>query len=269
MSAGHKGPGAVVWLVIAFVVLGVGMASAFEIRGAVQRERQFRAAPPCASVPVRAAGCRWEQEFTVREADVNRGERNESPEAVLVLPSGKPWDVTFRVADPVVSELAPGDKVVGVIWHGQVVEVRDAAGRRQQTSFGPVGWAADRLGGALACVSFGLAALVGALWSLFARGNRRHQAAARVVRWHGAGLGITAILTLWGQGANGWPMWAIPAVWGPVALIVLVSMVAFSLAGLRGELDDGPPSTQPAPVGPLPAGGPGEASGPANGRPRR
>ncbi|MFC3350213.1 hypothetical protein ACFOOM_22855 [Streptomyces echinoruber] len=227
------------WLLIAVVALVFGTATAFEVRGALERERAFRAAPVCSSVPVRASGCLWEQEFTVRKADPHRGERGESPEAELSPPSGKPWEVTFRQIDPVVSRMEPGDRVVGLIWHGQVVEVRDSAGRRQQTSFGPVEWPEDRLGGALACVSFGLAALVGGLWPLFAPGDRRHAAAAAAVRWHGVGMAAAAILTLWAQAANDWPMWAIPAIWGPLALLLLASTAAFVRAALRGDLDDG------------------------------
>jgi len=230
---------------IAVVALGVGVASALQVHGALDREREFRTAPKCAAVPVTASGCLWEQEFTVRKADLNRGERGRSPEAELLLPSGKSWEVTFRHTDPVVSEMQPHDKVVGLIWQGQVVEVRDSDGRRQQTSAGPVGWPADRLGGALACVSFGLAALVGGVWSLLARGNPRHESAARVVGWHGLGLGGAAILTLWVQAADDWPMWSIPAVWGALALLLLSSMTAFVIAALRGELDDDAPTAGP------------------------
>lgn len=247
---GSSGDGvmrSVLWVLIGVVVLGVGVASAHEIRGALEREREYRAAPACAAVPDRASGCVWEQEFTVRSAAMNRGERGESSEAELVLPSGEPWEVTFVRTEPVMSEMEPDEKVFGVIWHGQVVEVRDAEGRRQQTSDGPVGWPEDRLGGALACVSFGLAALVGGLWPLFARGEQRHVTAAKMVRWHGVGLGATAILTLWAQAANDWPLWAIPAIWGPLALLLLASMTAFALGALRGELDDAPTPPRPQP----------------------
>ncbi|MGW3723639.1 hypothetical protein [Streptomyces sp. NPDC000851] len=251
-AAEHKPIRNVVWLLIAVVVFAVGVAMAFEVRGALEREREFRAAPVCASVPVKASGCLWEQEFTIRKADLHRGSRSESPEAELLLPSGKPWEVTFRRTDPVVSEMESDDKVVGLIWHGQVVEVRDADGRRQQTSSGPVGWPEDRLGGALACISFGLTAFVGGLWPFFARGNRRHATAATVVRWHGVGMGGAAILALWAQAANDWPMWAIPAIWGSLALLLLASMVAFALAALRGDMDDDAPSTPgvPPPLAP-------------------
>ncbi|WP_369235237.1 hypothetical protein AB5J56_25260 [Streptomyces sp. R21] len=233
------------WLVIAVLALVLGVAMAFQVRGALEREREFRAAPACASVPVKASGCLWKQDFTVRKADTHRGERHESPEAELLLPSGKPWHVTFPQTDPVVSGMEPDDKVVGLIWHGQVVEVRDADGQRQQTSDGPVEWPEDRLGGALACISFGLTALVGGVWGLFTRGYRRRAKAAAVVQWHGVGLGVTAILTLWAQAANDWPMWSIPAIWGPLALLLLASMTAFAVAALRGDLDD----EAPAPVG--------------------
>ncbi|MFF6879210.1 hypothetical protein ACFY9S_28400 [Streptomyces sp. NPDC012474] len=228
----------VMWVLLAVVALGVGVASAFQIRGALEREREYRGAPACATVPVEASGCVWQQEFTVRGAAMNRGERSESPEAELVLPSGKPWEVTFLRTEPVMSGMQKDDRVVGVIWHGRVVEVRDAEGRRQQTSDGPVGWPEDRLGGALACTSFGLAALVGGLWPLFARGERRHATAAKTVRWHGVALGGTAVLTLWAQAANDWPLWSLPAIWGPLALLILMSMTAFALGALRGELDD-------------------------------
>ncbi|WP_405582850.1 hypothetical protein [Streptomyces sp. NBC_01092] len=190
------------------------MSSAQQVGAALEREREFRAAPACASVPVTASGCLWEQEFTVRKADMNRRDRHEQPEAELVPASAEAWDVTFRQTGPVLSEMEPDDKVVGVIRHGQIVEVRDADGRRQQTSVGPVGWPADRLGGALASIPIGLTALAGRLWSLLARGNRRHTTAATVVRWHGVGIGGAALLTLWAQSANDWPIWAIPAVWG-------------------------------------------------------
>lgn len=267
-SGEHKTIASVFWLLIGAVALVAGVATAFGIRGALEREREFRAAPACASVPVKASGCLWEQEFTVRKADLHRGSRNESPEAELLLPSGKSWEVTFQRTDPVVSEMESDDKVVGLIWHGEVVEVRDVDGRRQQTSSGPVGWPEDHLGGALACISFGLSALVGGVWPLFARGNRRHAAAATVVRWHGVGLGGTAILTLWAQAANDWPIWSIPAIWGPLALLLLASMVAFAIAALRGELGDDAPSTPgaPPPLPPPPIGGPsGTAAGAGSG----
>ncbi|MEU1571354.1 hypothetical protein ABZ519_09385 [Streptomyces collinus] len=125
----------VMWLLLAVVALGVGVASALQIRGALEREREYRSAPACAAVPVEASGCVWEQEFTVRRAALNRGERSESPEAELVPPSGEPWEVTFLRTEPVMSEMQPDEKVVGVIWHGRVVEVRTprAGGSRRPT----------------------------------------------------------------------------------------------------------------------------------------
>ncbi|MBB5798471.1 hypothetical protein [Streptomyces caelestis] len=237
------------WLLMGVVTLVVSVAMALEVRGALDREREFRAAPACASVPVKASGCRWEQEFTVRKADLNRGKRNRPPEAELLPPSGKPWDVTFRQTDPVLSEMAAGEKVVGLIWHGHVVEVRDADGRRQQTSHGPMGRAEDRLGGALACFAFGLPALAGGAWPLFARGDRRHAKAGVVVRWHGVCMAVAALFTLWAQAANGWPFWAVPAIWGPLALLGLASMTAFVIAALRGDMDDeAPPAPEPGPT---------------------
>ncbi|GGX00873.1 hypothetical protein GCM10010383_33640 [Streptomyces lomondensis] len=235
------------WLLFAVATLVVGVVSALQVRGALEREREFRAAPACASAPVRASACVWEQDFTVRTADMHRNDRYETPEAELTLPSGEPWHVTFRNTDPVLSEMAPGEKVVGLVWRGRVVEVRDAEGRSQPTSVGPQEWPADRLGGALACLSFGLPALVGWVWSVLARGDRRRAAAATVVRWHGVALGGTAILALWAQAANDWPLWAIPAIWGPLALLGLASMTAFTLAALRGELTDEAPATPQAP----------------------
>ncbi|MGA5898659.1 hypothetical protein [Streptomyces venetus] len=229
------------------LALVFGVASALEVRGALDREREFRAAPACASVPVKASGCRWEQEFTVRRADTHRGERNAPPEAELGPPSGKPWEVTFPHADPVLSELERGDEVVGLIWHGEVVEVRDDAGRRQRTSASPVGWPEDRLGGALICLSFGPLAVVGGVWPLFARGSRRHAKAASVVRGHGVGMAGAAVLTLWAQSANDWPLWSIPAIWGPLALLALASMTAFVIAALRGDLDGDTPDTPATP----------------------
>lgn len=181
-----------------------------------------------------------------------------------MLPSGKPWKVTFPQTDPVVSEMEPDDKVVGLIWHGQVVEVRDAEGQRQQTSSGPVGRPEDRLGGALACISIGLTALVGGLWPLFAPVRRRHATAAAVVRWHGVGMGGAAILTRWAQAANDWPLWAIPAIWGPLALLALASMVAFAIAALRGDFDDDTPSVPPVPPPPSTGRPDGAAKGSGN-----
>ncbi|WP_189308903.1 hypothetical protein [Streptomyces brasiliensis] len=254
-SGRDESAGSVVWLLLALIALGGGVATASEMRGALEREREFRAAPVCASVPVKASGCLWEQDFTVRKAALHRGSKRLAPEAELLLPSGKSWQVTFRQTDPVVSGLEPGDKVVGLIWHGRVVEVRDTHGQRQETSSGPLEWPEDRLGGTLACLSFGLTALVGSLWPLFARGNRRQAKAATVVRWHGVGLGGAAILTLWAQAANDWPMWSIPAIWGPIALLLLASMVAFAIAALRGDLDDDPSTRQVHPPLPPPPTG--------------
>ncbi|MER5731273.1 hypothetical protein ABT084_23590 [Streptomyces sp. NPDC002138] len=227
-----------VWVVIALVALLAGVVSALEVRGALEREHEFRASPVCASVPVEASACVWDQEFSVRRADVHRSGKGDEPKAELALPNGKPWTVTFQDADPVVSKMEPGDAVHGVIWHGRVVEVRDADGRRQKTTFSPLGWPADRLGGALACVSFGLTALVGSLWGLIRRRDRRHALAAAAVRWHSVALGLTAFLTLWAQASRGWPIWAIPAIWGPIALILLATSVAFAVAALRSGVAD-------------------------------
>lgn len=225
------------WLTLAVVALLAGVASAYEVRGALEREREFHAAPTCASAPAEASRCVWEQDFTVRKADMHRGERHRSAEAELLLPSGKPWRVTFRNTEPVASQLEPGDEVVGLVWYGQVVELRDADGRSQQTSDGPVGWPEDRLGGAFACFSFGVLALAGALWSLFARGRRGHEQAASVVRWHGVGLGVATILVLWVASAGDWPLWAIPAAWGGLALVFLTSMVVSATATVRRGLE--------------------------------
>ncbi|WP_206323381.1 hypothetical protein [Streptomyces sp. HNM0574] len=257
-APGNGATGAVMWLVLAAGALVAGVASASEVRGALEEERAYRAAPECASVPVEPSGCRWRQDFTVQQAELHRRERSASPEARLLLPSGKPWPVTFRTTDPVASELEPGDKVTGVIWHGQVVEVREG-GRTQQTTDGPVGWPADRLGGALACLSFGLTALPGSLWTLLARGNRRHARAGLVLRWHGVVLALTGFLTLFAQGSNSWPLWSIPAIWGPLALLLLASTTAFALAALRGELHD--EETPPGARGPARVPPPGPPPG--------
>ncbi|THA58016.1 hypothetical protein [Streptomyces sp. A1136] len=218
---------------IALVALLEGAVSALEVRGALEREREFRASPVCTSVPVEASACVWDQEFSVRRAEVHRNAKGKEPQAGLSLPNGKPWTVTFQDADPVVSEMEPGDAVVGVIWRGRIVEVRDADRRRQQTTFSPVGRPADRLGGVLTCISFGLTALVGSLWGLIRRRERRHARAAAMVRWHGVALGLTALLTLWAQANNDWPMWAIPVIWGPLALILLATSVASAVAALH------------------------------------
>ncbi|MFJ9176236.1 hypothetical protein [Streptomyces sp. NPDC102360] len=220
----------------AVLMLAVGAAMIPEFRAAQQLEREFRAAPVCLSVPVEVSNCRWKQKFTVRSVDLHRGSRHRSPEATLLLPSGKAWHVTFRNANPVASGLEPRDKVVGLIWRGDVVDLRDAQGERQETSEGPLDRPTDRLGGALACLSFGAAALIGSLWSAFARGNRRHDAAGRMVRLHGIPLGVTAILTLWLQSANDWPARSLPIIWGIVAALILANMVGFVVAALRGQI---------------------------------
>ncbi|MDX3234490.1 hypothetical protein PV392_02055 [Streptomyces sp. ME03-5709C] len=240
-SLDRKWASAAVWLLTAVAALAVGVAMVFQTRGALEREREFRAAPPCASVPVEVSECRWEQRFTVRSADTHSGSRSQSPEAVLTPPSGEPWHVTFRQSGPVLSRSEAGDEVVGVVWRGRLVDLRDASGRWQETSDGPLEWPEDRLGGALAGLSFGVMGLVGTLWSLLAP-DPRHASAARAVRWHGAAMAVAALVALWVQAANDWPMWSIPAVWGPSALLLLASAGAFTVAGLRGELDADAPS---------------------------
>ncbi|MER6251854.1 PH domain-containing protein [Streptomyces sp. NPDC001584] len=239
------------WLAIALVGLLAGVVSAMEVSGALEREREYRASPVCASVPVAASACVWEQAFTVRESATNEGGNGKEPAATLLLPSGTPWNVAFRNTGPVLSRMRPGDPVVGVVWHGGIAEVRDAGGLRQQTTFGPVGWPSDRLGGALAFISFGLTALVGSLWAIVKRHDRRHQRAAAMVRWHGAALGVTAILTLWAQLNNNWPMWAIWAIWGPLALVLLATMAASAIAALRSDVEGYGLFTEP-PVLPVP-----------------
>ncbi|MFE0627948.1 hypothetical protein ACFW3D_13385 [Streptomyces sp. NPDC058864] len=261
-SAERKSP-TWIWLLIAVAALAIGVAMVFLTRDALEREREFRAAPPCVSAPVEVSDCRWEQSFTVRSVETHSGKRK-SPEADFLLPSGKPWHLTFRWPGPVLSQLEPGDKVVGLIWRGQVVEVRNSAGTSQETSDGPLEWPEDRLGGALAGLSTGLMALVGALWALLAPGPR-HAKAARAVRWHGVAMGVAAIVTLWVQAANDWPMWSIPAVWGPLALALLASAVAFAVDALRGESDgDASPSTGSPRA---PEGLPSAGSGPGTVRP--
>ncbi|MFF4299521.1 PH domain-containing protein [Streptomyces vinaceus] len=239
------------WLAIALVALFAGVVSAMEVSGALEREREYRTSPVCASVPTTAAACVWEQAFTVRESATNTGADGKEPTATLLLPNGKPWKVTFRNTGPVLSRMRPGDAVVGVVWHGGIVEVRDTDGLRQQTTLGPVGWPADRAGGALALISFGLVAFIGSLWAVVKRHDPRHQRAAAMVRWHGAALGVAAILTLWAQSNNDWPVWAIWAIWGPLALVLLAAMAASAIAALHGNGIYGL-FTEP-PVPPVPA----------------
>ncbi|MFI2299676.1 hypothetical protein ACH5AL_12625 [Actinacidiphila glaucinigra] len=43
------------WLLIAVVALAVGVAMVLQTRGALAREPEFRAAPPCVAVPVKAS----------------------------------------------------------------------------------------------------------------------------------------------------------------------------------------------------------------------
>lgn len=136
----------VVWLATALLGLLVGVASALEVGGALERDREYRASPVCTSAPVTASACVWEQSFSVRDSDTNTDERGKAPAATLLLPSGKPWEVSFRNTGPVLSQMRPGDAVVGLVWRGGIVEVRDADGRRQQTAYGPSEWPADRLG---------------------------------------------------------------------------------------------------------------------------
>ncbi|MFW6691884.1 hypothetical protein [Streptomyces sp. MAR4 CNX-425] len=231
-----RGLRAVAWMLVAVLVGALGVGMGFQVREALDRERDFRAAPECASVPVEVSDCLWEQDFTVRGTDLNSGRDGESPEADLELPGGEPWHVTFRNTGPVLSGLAPDEKVVGLVWKGDVVEVRDAEGRRQQTSDGPVGWPEDRLAGAIGCVSFGVVAFAGGLWGLFGRRSRRHVVAAAAVRWHALAIGAAAIVMLWVQAGAGWPMWSIPVGWGVAALVLLGSAVGFALAGLRGVI---------------------------------
>ncbi|MFE6909619.1 PH domain-containing protein [Streptomyces erythrochromogenes] len=235
----------ILWWVTALLGLLVGVASATEVGEALEREREYRASPVCSSVPVTASACVWEQPFSVREAKADGVGRGERLAATLLPPSGEPWEVVFRNTGPVLSRMQPGDAVVGVVWRGGVVEVRDADGRRQQTEFGPSEWPADRLGGALAFIPFGLIALAGSVWPIVKRGDRRHERAATAVRWHGVALGATGLLTLWVQADNGWPLWAIWAIWGPVALVLLATMAACVVAALRGTAEGGGPAAGP------------------------
>ncbi|WP_158693171.1 hypothetical protein [Streptomyces viridochromogenes] len=60
-------------------------------------------------------------------------------------------------------------------------------------------------------------------------------------------MGAAALLALWAQVANGWPIWAIPAIRGPLALLLPAAMVAFVIAALRGDLVDDAPSIPQVP----------------------
>lgn len=235
-AAWKSGLRAGVWMLLALLVAGLGLMVAGQVRGALEREREFRAAPDCVSVPAEASACLWEQDFTVRETALHRGKRSKAPEAKLMPPAGAPWRVTFRTTDPVVSEMEPEDKVVGLVWHGKVIEVRDTDGRRQPTSDGPVGRSEDRLAGAIGCLSFGAVAFIGGLWGLLGRRSRRQVLAAAAVRWHGLAIGAAAIVALWAQAAAGWPMWSIPVGWGVLTLLLLGSAVGFVVAALRGTI---------------------------------
>ncbi|MFF4424699.1 hypothetical protein ACFY04_28655 [Streptomyces sp. NPDC001549] len=109
-----------VWLAIALVGLMAGVMSAMEVSGALEREREYRASPVCASVPVTASACVWEQAFTVRESATNEsaaseGDDGKKPAATLLPPNGKPWNAAFRNTGPVLSRMRPGDPVVGVV----------------------------------------------------------------------------------------------------------------------------------------------------------
>ncbi|MHA4814531.1 hypothetical protein ACXZ65_09285 [Streptomyces aculeolatus] len=225
------------WLLVAVVALVGGVWAASSVGGAWEREREFRAAPECTSVPVRASGCRWAQDLTVR--DVDTGSMRDLPKAELVLPSGKTWHVTFRGRSPVTPEMQPGDEVVGLIWDGRMVEVRDADGRRQRTYASPVGLSEENLGEALGGFSIGATSLVGGVWLLVRRGDGRHRAAAAAVRWHGVVMGALGVFAPLVQRRAGWPIWAIPVAWGVVAVLLAASMAAFAAAALRGEFEEG------------------------------
>ncbi|MCX4808581.1 hypothetical protein OG594_44580 [Streptomyces sp. NBC_01214] len=73
------------WLAIALVGLFAGVMSAMEVSGALEREREYRASPVCASVPVTASACVWEQAFTVRERR-QRGRRWEGAGGDVAAP---------------------------------------------------------------------------------------------------------------------------------------------------------------------------------------
>lgn len=226
------------WLMSALAALAVGAVMVSEFRSAWAEAAAYRAAPVCTTAPVGAEDCRWRETFTVRSVDLHRGSKSESPETELRLSSGESRRVVFPNANPVVSGLEPHDKVVAVVWRGAVVDVRDTDGAHQETRESPVGWSTDRLGGALAFLSFGAAALVGGLWSTFAR-DRRHDEAGRMVCLHGIGLGATALLILWTQSANEWPARTLPIAWAVVATLILANTVGFVRAALRGQIGAG------------------------------
>ncbi|MEU6314006.1 PH domain-containing protein [Streptomyces sp. NPDC047014] len=222
-----------IWLATALLGLMVAVVAGPKAGEAWEREQEFRASPVCASVPLTASRCLWEQAYTVRESMPHGGERQKEPAATLLLPDGAPRNVTFFDSDPVLSRMRPGDAVVGLVWHGDVVEVRDAEGRRQETMYGPVDMAETELGAALTGGSFGLLALVGSVWAIVGGRERRHERASAWVRWHGLALGGGALLATWAQLANGWPLWSIWVLWGPLAVVLLTTMTMTAVRALR------------------------------------
>ncbi|MFF4269136.1 hypothetical protein [Streptomyces sp. NPDC001536] len=186
----------------------------------VERYREYRAAEPCPdpSTVGKGADCLLTVAFTVERTRNEPGKRSGGYTATL---DGTPvWSgtVSFGDPDPVLERLAPGDRITGTVWRGDVMTVGKGE-LRQNTSDAPrdepqMTYALGTFLGLLAALGLGFGAV------RIARPLGREPFTWRplgktlliVVTAACAGVGLPAVWI-------GVPSWIVPAVVVPIVAV--------------------------------------------------
>ncbi|MFI0349557.1 hypothetical protein [Actinomadura sp. 9N407] len=210
---------AVLWLLIsAALVVGAVLLLVFSLPGKADEKEAFKTAEPCASAPQAPADCLWTQEFTVSEIQLYEG-RGSDITATLTPDEGTGWQTEYRNDEPVLENLRDGDRVTGTIWRGQIVKIA-AKDAEQFTVDSPTDLAEAVLGTVLVMGPPGLLLMVLCGWRL----RRRSEPGPSSGMGWGVGLVVGLAMAGLVAGmvvtARQDPLWAIPAIWLPLAALM-------------------------------------------------
>ena len=139
----HKSPFKAKVFAVVFGVMGLAELIlcpilAYQWRGSVRSEAQYKTATPCAGLG--QGGCRREIESVVRDTHYQHVRNKTTHYVSLLMPSSDLngdipvwWDTDHSLY----SLLKPGDKVTAEEWEGQIVAIRDATGSTLRTEYDP------------------------------------------------------------------------------------------------------------------------------------
>ncbi|MEU9398413.1 hypothetical protein [Streptomyces sp. SID4985] len=231
ISAGVAGVG----LVSAIAALVLLAFAGLELPRTVERDRAFKEAVSCTSVPRAAADCLSRQPFTVSGIHLWSGRGGDGVYATFTAAGGAEWRTGFSNDGPVLSGLGDGDRVTGTVWRGRLVRI-SAKGETQVTEDSPDTLPESLVAALLVCGPSLLLLAAACGWRLRRpkeRGWRRGPKMTAVLAAGLAGVGVFAAIVV---SMFDLPLWAMPAVWlAPAALATALAIA------VGRQAPDGPP----------------------------